>query len=114
MLAYYIQDQSCPAFSKDDMEAQLRQLKRRFVKYEDYARATIKDLVDEEDLRSAEQFHAYTFSSSYLENNGQGRFELRPLPAIAQFAPMYGMVAEDFNGDGHLDLLMGETSSPPG
>jgi hypothetical protein len=30
-----------------------------------------------------------------------------PLPTEAQFAPVYGIVASDVDGDGHTDLLLG-------
>jgi hypothetical protein len=41
-----------------------------------------------------------------MQNNGNGNFELKPLPPQAQWAPLNGMVTEDVNGDGLLDLLL--------
>jgi hypothetical protein len=46
------------------------------------------------------------FASSYLENLGGGRFSIEPLPPRAQFAPVFGMLAGDRNGDGNLDVLL--------
>ena len=44
--------------------------------------------------------------SSYLENLGNGRFTIHELPLQAQFAPLFGMVTDDLEGDGNLDLLL--------
>jgi enediyne biosynthesis protein E4 len=50
--------------------------------------------------------NAYTFATSLVRNNGDGTFTMVPLPLEAQIAPMYGIVAGDFDGDGKTDLLM--------
>jgi hypothetical protein len=48
---------------------------------------------------------AETFATALAKNNGDGSFTLVPLPREAQIAPIYGMLASDFDGDGHLDLI---------
>ena len=40
-------------------------------------------------------------------NNGHGEFTKIPLPAEAQFSPIYGLKLKDFDGDGKIDLLTG-------
>lgn len=45
-------------------------------------------------------------ATCYLENLGKGKFNIHELPIRSQFAPVYGMAADDYNQDGHLDLLM--------
>ena len=45
-------------------------------------------------------------TSVYIENLGNGKFAMHDLPSRAQFAPLYGMQADDFNGDGNLDLVV--------
>jgi enediyne biosynthesis protein E4 len=40
-------------------------------------------------------------------NDGDGSFTLIPLPAEAQLAPVYGILAGDFDHDGRSDLLLG-------
>jgi hypothetical protein len=44
--------------------------------------------------------------SSYIENLGNGQFSIKPLPVEAQYAPVYGMLSYDYNGDGLLDVVM--------
>ncbi len=49
---------------------------------------------------------ANDLKTSYLENQGKGKFKLKPLPAQVQIAPVNGMVVGDFNNDLNLDVAM--------
>ena len=44
--------------------------------------------------------------SSYIENLGKGDFKITALLMSAQTAPIFGMLVEDFDNDGNLDVLM--------
>lgn len=72
--------------------------------YEAYARARVADLVYEAQLEGAYIAEAFLLESSYLENQGD-HMVLRPLPLAAQTAPIFGMLVEDVDGDGALDVL---------
>jgi hypothetical protein len=106
ILTSYVMGESYPVFSKDDLVAQLNQLKNRYVNYSDYADQQITDIFTEQELEDAEILTAKTFASSYLENLGGGAFELIPLPHRAHFAPVYAILVDDFNTDGNLDALL--------
>ena len=41
-----------------------------------------------------------------MRNNGAGKFSLEPLPATAQLSALNGMVADDFDNDGNLDVCI--------
>ncbi len=41
-----------------------------------------------------------------LKIKATAQFTIKPLPLEAQVAPVYGMISEDVDGDGNLDLLM--------
>jgi hypothetical protein len=47
-----------------------------------------------------------TVQSCYLENLGNGKFKMEPLPVEAQTSQIDGMVVDDFDGDGNLDVAM--------
>ncbi len=51
-------------------------------------------------------FEAYTFESAYIENKGNGKFIVTPLPASVQFSRINTSIADDFNGDGNLDVFV--------
>ncbi len=97
-----------PAESRDEVVAQLPFLKKKFITYKSFAEATIDQLFNESQLSGSLKSHANYFSCSYLHNLGNGKFEMKPLPAIAQLAPVFGMIADDFNKDGNTDILLCE------
>ena len=57
-------------------------------------------------MKDALILEANNLNNCYLENKGQGKFALHALPAEAQIAPINGMVVDDFNGDGNLDVAV--------
>ncbi len=63
-------------------------------------------IVAPDDLASALLKKAHTFATSLARNNGDGSFTLVPLPLEAQIAPVYGILASDYDEDGKLDLLL--------
>jgi hypothetical protein len=95
-----------PANVRDEVIKQMIIMRRRFPLYKDFAEADIHALLSEPLRQKAMVLKANYFESCYMQNNGNGNFELKPLPPQAQWAPLNGMVAEDVNGDGMLDLLL--------
>jgi hypothetical protein len=63
-------------------------------------------VLSEEERDGALILKANYLESSYMENLGDGRFKIIALPQQAQIAPVNGIVADDVNLDGNLDLLM--------
>lgn len=92
--------------NRDNVMEQLPVLKKKYLTYKSFADAGVRQLFSEEDLKSALSLHASNFSSSILINNGNGHFEMHSLPVPAQVAPMYGIITEDFNNDGNLDIAV--------
>ncbi len=95
-----------PVHTRDDIVDQLPALKKKFLTYKDFAKAGIYDLFSKEEMKNALVLRANNLKSSYVENLGNGRFKMSALPVEAQMAPVYGMVAEDFDHDGNLDLAL--------
>ncbi len=106
IVSYYIGGVSYPLALRDDLIKTIPSLKARFLKYEDYARKTTADVFTAEQLSDAVLKSAHTFATSLAKNNGDGSFTLVPLPLEAQIAPVYGILASDFDGDGKSDLLL--------
>jgi hypothetical protein len=107
ILCSYNLGEEFPVFSKDDMVGQLSGLKGKYLNYSDYASAKITDVFNPEELKGAMVLKAKNFDSSYMENQGNGKFKLIPLPNETQFSPIYGILLEDLNNDGNEDIVMG-------
>lgn len=77
----------------------------RFPSYASFSQATVQQLFGP-GLRQALHYQTDTFASVYLQNNGDGTFTSSPLPELAQIAPIRGIVPQDVDGDGNLDLIV--------
>jgi len=78
----------------------------RFPTYASFAAASMAQLFGVDQLGRALHYQADTFASVYLQNNGKGSFTVLPLPQLAQIAPIRGIVVDDVDGDGNLDLIV--------
>jgi ASPIC and UnbV/FG-GAP-like repeat len=95
-----------PAQGRDDLLKQINAMRKKFPSYKSYAVATMDQVLTEEERKGAYIFQANDFETALLRNNGNGGFTLIPLPKEAQLSVINGMVADDFDGDGNLDVLM--------
>jgi len=93
-----------PAQTRDDIVDPLPALKKKFLTYKEFGKAGINQLLDEKDFKTAYKLEANYMQSCYIENLGNGKFTMHALPVDAQLAPVYGIVVDDFNGDGNLDI----------
>ncbi len=111
MVFCYMKDQDgtmkpYPMSTKDDLAGQIISMRKRYPTYKSFGAATMDDLWNKNDRENAIIMRANDMSSCYIENKGNGQFAIKPLPLQAQVAPVYGMISEDADGDGNLDLLM--------
>ncbi len=111
ILTVFLKDQKgikkeYPATSRDDIISQLPGVRKKYLTYKEFASADVHQIFPDDQMKGALVIHANNFKSCYLKNDGQGKFELIPLPDEAQMAPLNGMVVDDFNGDGNLDVAL--------
>ena len=92
--------------TRDDMVKQLVLIRRKFLTYGDYGKATVQDVFSAKELEGAQIIKSNWLSTSYIENLGNGKFKITALPTSAQLAPIYGMMPYDVDKDGLLDLMM--------
>ena len=78
----------------------------RFPTYAAFSEASIPQMFGAAQLQQALHYQADTFTSVYLQNNGNGTFSASALPTLAQTSPIRGIVAHDVDGDGNLDLIV--------
>lgn len=92
--------------SKDDMQKQLILIRRKYERYADFGRARAPEVFTKEELKGVLVLEANHMASVWIENQGKGTLRMHALPMQAQFAPIYGMQCQDFDGDGRPDILL--------
>ncbi|NBW02139.1 MAG: RNA-binding protein [Cytophagia bacterium] len=95
-----------PMVLKGEMQRALPMIKKNFIKYRDYANKTMEELFTVEQREGSVIKKVTTTESSFLINDGKGNFSLVALPYQAQFSPIRAIETSDFDGDGHLDILL--------
>ncbi len=95
-----------PAFGRDDMIKEMISTKRRFPTYRSFGLATMDSIITPAMRKNALRLKANTLQSCYLRNDGNGKFTMIALPLLAQVSVLNGMIADDFDGDGNMDVLM--------
>lgn len=90
----------------DELNNQSPLFRRKFRRYNRYAKTDMEHLFTEAEKKDMLVLEANTMATSFVENKGDGKFVLKRLPTLAQVAPVFGIVTDDFNGDGNLDFAM--------
>jgi hypothetical protein len=107
VLATYKGEKAYLMHLRHDLVSVLPYLKKKYLKYESYKEQTLQQVFSPQQVAQAQHLEAYTLQSSVFINTGQGGFTTQALPQQAQLSPVYGLLAEDFDGDGKQDLLLG-------
>jgi hypothetical protein len=94
------------AHTRDDVVEQMPFIKKKFLTYKSFAEASFDKLFTPEELKGALKLQANYFKSAFIRNKGNGTFEISALPEMAQFSSLNGMVTDDFDGDGNLDVVI--------
>ncbi|MEN1784099.1 MAG: VCBS repeat-containing protein [Bacteroidota bacterium] len=80
-------------------------VRRSINSYRKYGQATFKEVFGAWSFEKNEVFSANSFASIFIENLGDGTFEVHQLPAEAQRAPIMDMEIVDINHDGFMDIV---------
>ncbi|MGC1244309.1 MAG: VCBS repeat-containing protein [Chryseosolibacter sp.] len=111
ILACYFQSEDgkmrlYPVHSWDELNSQSPKFRRKFSFYKQYAKTTMDDLLNNEEKEDMLILETNYTATSYIENLGSGKFKVKALPVEAQTAPVNGLIADDFNNDGYVDIMM--------
>ncbi|MGV3642204.1 MAG: VCBS repeat-containing protein, partial [Adhaeribacter sp.] len=97
---------SYPMVLKQDLQKQVPGIKKKFIKYADYAGKQVADIFPPERLKEAVRHQVTQPNTTLMINNGRGRFAWQALPLEAQFSPVFAIESLDYDHDGRLDLLL--------
>jgi hypothetical protein len=104
-LSYYQGNKQYPVRNRSCFVTQNPGLALRFPTYQSFAEATISDVYNRKVLKESLHLQAETFASCYFENTGNDKFIMHKLPNEAQLSSINDMIINDFDNDGHLDIL---------
>ena len=105
ILSYFTNGVEVPFYGMDQMAEQLPGIKKVFPTYKSFAQSTFKEMFTPDELTGAGRWQVQTFESLWLENSGDSNYLVRSFPKDLQFSPIYGFCVDDFDGDGHPDIL---------
>ena len=111
--AYYEDGRLYPWRTRRSLGAEIPSILKRFPSNDLYARATLGEILGEDALAGARRFAATELRSGVFLSQPDGTHRFEPLPRLAQIAPLQGMVAGDFDGDGRADICAVQNSFAP-
>jgi len=95
-----------PFATRPELASQLPGLKKQILRYADYGNKTYESLFSPQMRSNALRYEVNYLQSAILWNNN-GSLELQALPLEAQISPVFGIVADDLDGDGKMDIWLG-------
>lgn len=110
LVFHFVHGKNVPFHPRSLLLMQLNYLEKQYPTYRDFAAAGLEDILDENQLNNALNLKIYELRSCYIENLGDNRFRMKPLPVIIQSAPIFGMLADDFDDDGNFDVILAGNS----
>ena len=113
LITYYLGEKEMLLPSKMELEKQLPYLKKKYILAENFANASLEDLIGKEALATARVYKADYFANAVYINKGKGRFELQQLPDPSQLFPIHSFsVAETVANTTPLLLAGGNFYGP--
>lgn len=94
-----------PVRGRECSSQQMPFIKEKFKTYDEFANAKLVDVYGEK-LDTAYENEVTNFNSILLLNQGDGNFEVKTLPTIAQSFPLLASVFKDLNNDGFEDCIL--------
>ena len=82
-------------------------IQQKFPHWEDFADASFEDIYGDPGSL-AEKYEAADMHSTLFVNDGQAGFSAEILPTEVQLSPVYGILAQDLDGDGDKDLFLAQ------
>ncbi|MBO9571535.1 MAG: VCBS repeat-containing protein, partial [Chitinophagaceae bacterium] len=95
-----------PSQGRDAVLEKIPFMKKRFNNYHSFATATMDEVFTSDMQKDAIRLKATNLQSCYLRNEGGGKFTIIPLPGAAQVSTLNGMITDDYDEDGNLDVLI--------
>jgi hypothetical protein len=106
LITYYYRGRQTLLASKDELHKQMPFIKKKYLHYNEFAKAAVTDVFPKNKLKGAMRKEVRMLSTTYFENLGNNTFKPHALPEGAQQSSVNDIFVDDFNEDGYLDLLL--------
>ena len=107
VMSYYLQGKEIPFASKEELERQIPELRKKFLYAGDFSTATFTELFSQEKLNSSQLLTATYMANAVLVNHGNWNFSLEPLPWEAQLSPYRDAISVNAQTGKNSVLLAG-------
>jgi len=87
-----------PSRGKECSTQQMPFIKDKFPSFQEFANASLADIYGEDELDKALHYEVVMLESIFIENLGNGEFEIRKLPRATQIAPIMDFEIVDVDG----------------
>ncbi|MFT7156025.1 MAG: hypothetical protein ACI8Q1_001029 [Parvicella sp.] len=105
VLSYYEGGTEYPVRGKGCSSEQIPVINYKFKDYKSFASASLAEIYTPDELEKSLQYKVNSFASSYVENQGGGKFIIKALDNLAQISSINTLLADDFNDDGNVDII---------
>lgn len=89
-----------------DVTNQYVGIRKKFNSFGEFGASTLPEMFSDGLLDDATVLSFNYMQSSWIENLGNGKFKMHPLPAKSQFGPIYGILPKHLDADNKIDLLL--------
>jgi hypothetical protein len=106
VICYHNGDDSYPLPMRDKLLDQIIALKKKFLRYRDYANVTIKDIFTPDQRRGEQVLSVTSLASKIFYNNAGKSFTEVTMPIPAQLSCIRSIVIDDLNNDNKKDIII--------
>lgn len=107
VLSYFEKDKEFPLRGRECSSNQMPFIKEKFKNYDAFAKATISDVFEPQELDKALALKANNFKHMMLLSQGETNYDWKELPKMSQWFTIQSMLLHDVNGDNSIDLIAG-------
>ena len=95
-----------PLILKGDLQKQMPEIKKRFIKFSEFAGKPMDEIFTAKQLKEALVRTVGNPNTCVLLNEGNFHFTIKVLPLEAQVSPVFGIETADLDKDGIPDLIL--------
>lgn len=89
-----------------DVTKQYVGIRKKFNSFGEFGESTLPEMFNDGILDDATVLSFNYMKTSWIENLGNGKFEMHELPFEAQIGPVYGILPQHLDEDSNIDLLL--------